>query len=237
MKFVAAKLGIRVVFLLSMPDEMQIPLTRLAAFVRQNTHDVRNALNSLELEAALLQELIADAEGLACVDRIRRQVRALGGQMRSLSMIFQEPRPDAAPIAASELFLIWKDQRAGLKEPLEVEWKDSLGAEKVNVDTTMMSAVFRELLVNAAAFGIGGTLTASARREGGDAVFALREPKTAVLDTSRWGEPLATTRRGGYGLGLWSAQCLLAANHSRITQQQAPGDMALVTSIAVPVLP
>jgi signal transduction histidine kinase len=219
-----------------MADEMQIPLTRLAAFLRQHTHDVRNALNSLELETALLQELVRDAEGLACVDRIRSQVRTFGGQMRSLSALFQEPQPDAAPIAASELFLIWKDQQAGLKHPLEVEWQGSLGAEKVNVDTTMMSAVFRELLANAAAFGTGGKVTASAQREGGDVVFALREPKTAVLDTSRWGEPLVTTRRGGYGLGLWSAQRLLTANRARITQQQTPGDLALVTRISVPVL-
>lgn len=218
-----------------MPDETPIPLTRLAAFVRQHTHDVRNALNSLELETALLQELVADAEGHACVDRIRRQVRALGGQMRSLSVIFQEPRPDAALIAASELFLMWKDQQAGLKEPLEVEWTDHLGGEKVNMDTTMMSAVFRELLANAAAFGTGTKVTGSARCEGDDVVFELREPKNAVLDTSRWGEPLVTTRRGGYGLGLWSAQRLLAANHSRITQQQSPGDMALVTCVSVPV--
>ena len=232
----AAKLRGRVVFLLPMAEETQIPLTRLAAFVRQHTHDVRNALNSLELETALLQELVADPEGVACVDRIRSQVRAFGGQMRLLSVIFQDLRPDAAPIAASELFLIWKDQQAGLKEPPEVEWTGSLGAEKVNVDTTMMSAVFRELLANAAAFRSGGTVTASARREGDDVVFELREPKTAVLDTSRWGEPLVTTRCGGYGLGLWSAKRLLAANHSRITQEQAPGDMALVTCVSVPVL-
>lgn len=218
-----------------MSDELQIPLTRLGAFLRQHTHDVRNALNSLELETALLQELFTDGEGPACVDRIRSQVRALGVQMRSLSGFFQKPQPDAAPIAASELFLIWQDQQAGLKQPLEVEWEGNVGSEKVSVDTTMMSAVFRELLANAAAFSAGGKVVASARCEGGDVVFELREPKTGVLDTSCWGEPLVTTRRGGYGLGLWSAQRLLAANHARITQQQSPGDMTLVTRVSVPV--
>ncbi len=219
-----------------MADETQIPMPRLAAFLRQHTHDVRNVLNSLELETALLQELVADAEGRACVDRIRSQVRAFGGQMRSLSGLFQEPRPDAAPIAASELFLIWKDQESDLKHPLEVEWVGNLGAEKVHVDTMMMSAVFRELLMNASAFSAGGKVTASARREDGDVVFELREPKTSLLDKSRWGEPFVTTRRGGYGLGLWSAQRLLAANHARITQHQESGSMALVTRISFPVL-
>ena len=226
----------RAVFLLPMPDEPQIPLSRLATFVRQHTHDVRNALNSLELETALLHEIVGDADALACIDRIRSQVRACGGQMRSLSALFQDPQPDAAPIAASELFLIWKDQHAGLKQPLEVEWTGSLGTEEVNVDTAMMSAVFRELLANAAASAPGSKVIASARREDGDVVFELREPKTASLDTSRWGEPLATTRRGGYGLGLWSAQRLLAANRSRITWEQAPGEMALVTRVSVPVV-
>jgi signal transduction histidine kinase len=218
-----------------MDAEPDIPWARFAAFVRQQTHDVRNGLNSLDLEAALLQELVVESEGRASVERVRGQVRALGGQMRSLSALVQDMQPAVAPLAARELFLIWEEQQAALPQPPEVRWVDELGSEQVAVDADMMAAVFRELLANAAAFSEGGTVTASARREADEVVFELREPKIAALDTSAWGEPLVTTRRGGYGLGLWSVHRRLAANHARITQRHVPEEGGLVTRILIPI--
>jgi len=218
-----------------MAAETEIPWAHFAEFVRQHTHDVRNALNSLDLEIAFLQELVAGKEGLAGIGRMRAQVRAFGGRMRSLSLLFQELQPNVASIAACELFLIWKEQQAGLPKPLTVEWVDKVGTEQVSADAGMMASVFRELLANAAAFSQGGTTTASARRTGGDVVFELREPKTAALDPSGWGTPLVTTRRGGCGLGLWSARRQLDANHARITQQYAPEENALITRVFLPV--
>lgn len=218
-----------------MDAEAEIPLSHFAAFVRQHTHDVRNDLNSLDLETALLQELVADAEARASIERMRAQVRALGGRMRSLAARFHDPQPVAAPIAASELFLIWNEQHGGLQNPPETQWVNELGAEQVNVDAGMMATVFRELLENAGTFSQGGTTIASARREGDYAVFELREPKTGPLDPSAWGEPLATTRRGGYGLGLWSARRLLDANDARITQRYMAEERALVTRVLLPI--
>lgn len=218
-----------------MDPEPDIPWERFAAFVRLHTHDVRNGLNCLELESSLLQELVADEEGLACVARVRDQVRALGAQMRELSALVQNPKPSMAPLAARDLFLIWKEQQASLPHPLAAQWVDELGAEEVNVDTGMMASAFRALLGNAAIFSHPGTTTASARRDGDEVIFELREPKTDALDPSAWGGALATTRRGGYGLGLWSARRLLAANHARIEQRHVASEGALVTRIFLPV--
>ena len=218
-----------------MDSEPDIPYARFAAFVRQHTHDVRNGLNSLELETSLLDELVAEGEGRDCIGRVRKQVRALGNQMRALSALFQNPNPILAPIAAHDLILIWKEQQPDLPKPLEVEWADGLGDEQVSVDARMMAAVFRELLANAATFSEGGTATASARREGDEVLFELREPKTGALYPSVWGEPLATIQRGGYGLGLWSACRLLDANHARFVQLHLPDEGALVTRIFLPV--
>lgn len=218
-----------------MDSEPDIPWTHFAGFVRQHTHDVRNGLNSLDLEMALLHELVADSEGRACIERVRSQVRALGGQMRALSALAHEPKPVTARMAARELFLIWNEQHAALTTPIEVQWVDELGAEQVSVDAGMMAAVFRELLTNAAAFSEGGTATASACREGDEVTFALREPKSGTLDASKWGEPLVTTRRGGYGLGLWSVRRLLEANHARITQHHEAEEGALMTRIFLPI--
>ena len=225
----------RIVFTGVMDPEPDIPWARFAAFVRQHTHDVRNGLNGLDLETALLLELVAEGEGRDCVGRVREQVRALGTQMRELSALIHDLKPISAPLAARDLFLIWKEQHAGLPKPIEVQWVDELAAEVVNVDVGMMASVLRELLANAAAFSEGGTATASARCEGDEVIFELREPKTGALDPSAWGEPLATTQRGGYGLGLWSARRLIEANRARIEQRHVASEGALVTRIFLPV--
>ena len=225
----------RIVFIGVMDPEPDIPWARFAAFVRQHTHDVRNGLNCLDLEISFLREIVTEGEGCDCVERLRAQVRALGVQMRELSAVIQAPNPIQAPLAARDLFLIWKEQHADLPKPIEVQWVDELGTEQVNVDAGMMASVLRELLANAAVFSEGATMTASARRDGDEVIFELREPKAAALDPSAWGEPLVTARRGGYGLGLWSARRILDANGARIVQRHVPNEGALVTRIFLPV--
>ena len=219
-----------------MESEPEISWPRLAAFVRQHTHDVRNALNSLDLESALLQELVTDDEARTGAARVRQQVRGLAEKLRALSVLFQEPQPYTAPLAARELLLIWREQNDSLPEPPAVEWIEEVGDAKVKVDAGMMATIFRELLVNARAFRDGGPATASARREGGEVVFALREPKTTPVDTVRWGRQLfETTKRGGYGLGLWTVKRLADANGATLARRNEEG--ALVTHIALPVVP
>ena len=218
----------------SMESDPEISWPRLAAFVRQHTHDVRNALNALDLETALLQELVTDDESRAGAARVRRQVRGLAEKLRAMSALFQEPQPCAAPLAARELFLIWREQNASLPEPPAIEWIEEVGDAQVKVDAGMMAAVFRELLVNARSFREGEPAIASARREGEEVVFALREPKSAPVDTDAWGRRIfETTKRGGYGLGLWTVRQLTAARGAAVTRRNEEG--ALVTRIALPV--
>lgn len=217
------------------PD-VEIPWKRIAAFVRQHTHDVRNGLNSLDLETTFLNELVTEEEATASVGRLRKQLRSLALQLRSLSALFQEPQPVAAPIAARVLLQIWQEKHAALQDLLEVRWVDELGAERVSVDVEMMARVFHELLTNAAEFSTDGPVTITARAKGGEVIFELREPKKETLDTSTWGQPFFSTRRGGYGLGLWSARRLLQANGAPLVQRHVPEDGCLMTQIVLAVL-
>jgi hypothetical protein len=204
--------------------------------MRQHTHDVRNGLNSLELETSFLQELVTDEEGRESVDRVRQQVRRIAEQMRSLSAFFQDPKAYRAPLRARDLMLIWREQHESLHEPPAVEWIEEIGEEKVNVDAEMLATVFRELLSNARTFRNGEPAIASGRSNGEEVVFELREPKSAPVDTDGWGRrAFETTKRNGYGLGLLSVHRLLNANCARFTQRHVPNENALVTSIAFPV--
>ena len=127
-------------------DETTIPWSRAAAFVRQHTHDVRNGLNSLDLEMEYLSELVpAEGEAADSVKRVRKQLRAVTQQLRTLSTLFQEPSAVAAKLPARVLLKIWREKHAALTAAPEVRWTDELGEEQVSVDVEMMATVFREL--------------------------------------------------------------------------------------------
>ena len=210
--------------------------SHLAQFIRQHTHDVRNNLTSLDLEAALLADLAPQGEPAEGVARIRAQIRALAEDMRALAAKFAEPRPSLALYAARELFLIWQDQLAALEPAPTVQWSDALGMEQMNVDAAALANVFRELFANAQAFGTGAPLLGAARMEDRRIVFELREPKDASIETASWGRaPFASMRHGHYGLGLWEAQRTIAANGGEVQRRFAPDAMELITTLLFPV--
>jgi hypothetical protein len=212
---------------------------RLAAFIRQHAHDVRNHLNGLDLEAALLADLIAegDPEAGGSVTRLRAQLRRLATDLRTLSGKFADPHPSRAPIGARELWLIWQDQVASSPPGPAVEWTEQIGPERVDVDASVLAGVFRELLANAQAFGTGAPLRATVRAEGGRVIFELGEPKTAPLETENWGRVLfASTRRGGYGLGLWEVQRTVEANGGTVQRRYDPETRELTTRLSFPAV-
>jgi signal transduction histidine kinase len=206
--------------------------THLAQFIRQYTHDVRNDLNGLDLEATLLTDLVPAGEARKSVARIRAQIRGLAANLRGLGAKFTEPHPTRALYAARELFLIWQDQVAALDPAPTVQWSDSLGAQQVNVDAAELANVFRELLANAQSFGTGVPVFASARTVGGQVVFELCEPKNATVETAGWGRaPFASMRHGHYGLGLWEVQRTVTANGGEVQRRFAPDTMELITTL------
>lgn len=219
----------------SIPD---VNWSRIAGFVRQHTHDLRNELNGLDLEAALLADIVTDPEAMESVSRIRAEIRKVAANLRSLSGKFAETRPNPLLIAGRELFLIWKDQLAELKSTLEVEWVDEVGEEQVNVDPGAVAQAFQELLRNAQSFAGAGKLRASVSAQADRVVFELREPKVESIDPSRWGKsPFSSGRRGSYGLGLCSLLRAIEANNGTVSWHFDSETKELVTAISFQAAP
>lgn len=219
---------------MTFPPDVSWP--QIAKFIRQHTHDVRNALNGLDLEVTLLSEIVPAGEAADSVARIQAQIRRVAADLRTLAAKFADPEPTRALYAARELFLIWQDQLNALNPAPTVEWSDTLAAEQVNVDATALADVFRELLANAQAFGSGVPLHGAARVEEGCVLFELREPKDAPLETANWGSaPFASMRHGHYGLGLWNVQRATDATGGVLKHCFAPDAMQLVTTLLFPI--
>jgi signal transduction histidine kinase len=187
---------------------------RLAAVGRisaQITHEIRNPLNAIGLNAELLAEELEDgnasAEARTLVSAISREVDRLNGVAEEYLRFARLPKPslgrqDLNEVVGSLLdFLAPELQAAGVEVVRELA-QGSLG---VRADEGQLRAVFLNLIRNSReAMPGGGRLTIRTRRDG-EAVEA------EVADTgggippevlTRIFEPFYSTKERGTGLGL-----------------------------------
>jgi len=219
-----------------MSSEPDLSWPPIASFVRQLTHDVRNHLNGLELEVALLSDSVSDPQGMESMARLREQLRNLAGDLRRLSTKFVEPTPTQSPITALELFLIFQEQAAALENLPGIDWSHTLQKECVHVDATGLAHVAKELFSNAGAFKPAGRLKVIAKAGGNKVAYELHEPKAEPVETGRWGYiPFVSKRHGGYGLGLWEARRIVEANGGKITHEYSPKTKELSSTMTFPI--
>lgn len=219
-----------------METSLELEWPRIAAFMRHYAHELRNHLNGFDLEAALLAELVQDGEASASVARLRTQIRQLTGSIQSLTAHFADPRPNRSPIGAREIFLVFQDQVPAVAKAPRIEWTHSLGEESVNVDACDLARAVCELLTNARDFGIGATMKADARVSEGRVLYVFAEPKSAPINTEKWGyTPFLSTRRGGCGLGLLDIRRLVEASGGNVTHQYSPERKELLTTFGFDV--
>jgi signal transduction histidine kinase len=219
----------------AMSEEPNLSWSAMASFVRQFSHDVRNHLNALELETSLLGESIHDKEGMESVTRIRQQLRDVALSLKKLSTKIADPVAVPSPIDAAELFLIFKEQAAGMEGLPEIDWSHTLKKERINVDAATLAAVAKELLSNAQTFG-SGNLKISGRIETKNVIYEFRESKDKPVEPEQWGMmPFISARRGGYGLGLWEARRIVAANGGCIRHIYQPETKELCSALSFPI--
>jgi len=221
-----------------MTTNPDVSWTHLSGFVRQHTHDLRNELNGLDLEAALLADMVTDSESRETVARMRAEIRKVAADLRALSAKFANNQPTLLRLKAQELYLIWQDQWKELNNGLQIEWQSKLGEEHVEVDPNALAQAFRELLVNASSHSAvtGATLRATAAHDESEIVFELSEPKTQTVDPARWGKnAFVTTRRGSYGLGLCSLLRAVESCGGTVCWRFEEAERTLVTRIAFPL--
>lgn len=222
-----------------MPKKKPVPLEAVAKFVRQLSHDVRNELAVLDLQAGLLTPHVAAGDGAARLAELRRQITVTAANLRTLASRFTDSTPQPASWTARTLFEYCRDAASILgKEAADLAWTPELAEEKVTADIELFAAAWAELLRNALHFREpDAPLTVRAAAVDGHIVFALHESKAAEPDFSAWGAaPFQTMRRGGYGLGLYCAQQAFAAQGAELSRSYDAKTSTLITTVALPAL-
>jgi signal transduction histidine kinase len=188
---------------------------RLAAVGRisaQITHEIRNPLNAIGLNAELLAEEIAQAdvpstEARALVVAIGREVDRLHGVTEEYLRFARLPKPVFAAEDVNEVvdglaaFLAPELAAAGVEIHLDLARR----LPPVRADEGQLRAALLNLLRNSReAMPGGGRVDVQTRAEGGGVEVVVRDAGAgiAAADLSRIFDPFYSTKEKGTGLGL-----------------------------------
>jgi len=222
------------------PESLRIPFSRIATFVRQVTHDVRNNLNSMDLQAAYVNELVKDPEAVAEVRRIRDLIQSSARHLQALSANFQTAALNLVTYNAKILVEDLRDRLAKTfpAEAQKISWKVNLDEESLEVDVEAFFGSLIELLRNAIQFGgPKADISVEVENENGFFVLQILEAKPApATPPESWGaEPFVSTRRSGYGLGLYRTRKTLGLHGGGLTIFYDSKRALLVSRVMLPL--
>ncbi len=221
-------------------ENLMVPYDRVAGLVRHLTHDIRNGLNTLDLQASFLSELVTDPEAAPEVKRIRAMITTTAKSLQTFSATFW--LGEIHPVTYSARIFI-EDFRSRVtsvlpEEAAEMVWKETLGEESIAMDIELVFRACSEFFKNAFHFREkGGEISVRVLTQDGRFVVELREKKSAVASPpDSWGrEPLVSTRRGGFGMGLFYARRILDAHQGAVDFDFDPAAGWLTTRLSLPL--
>lgn len=224
-------------------SDLTVSWDNIVRFVRQLSHDLRNDLNAVELQAAFIGELTSEnAELKEEVKRLREMIAKFSSTLHGLSTALGQISANKMPYRASDFV---EDLRERIAKDFSAEsgainWEGQTGDAMFEVDPQLLQQAFIELFTNAFQHERGkSSLSALAKIDHGNFVFTLREPKAGFqLPTENWGrQPFGKVRQGHYGLGLNRVRAILEAHGGDLRAQYDPTASALVTTITLPISP
>ena len=207
-----------------------------ARFVRQLSHDLRNQLNAIELQAALTNELTEDPELKPEVARLRELVAKLGTTLQQLSTTVAPPCPTCLRYSVKDLLedLEKKIAQDFPEQANRVKWEVLSGEANLDIDPQLIGWVFRELFDNAFRYDSGGNFTLRGRGENDRFTFELREQKNEAVASEKWTDLLSVIKHGHYGLGLKRARAIVDAHGGELTSEWDSHSSTFISRMVLP---
>jgi PAS domain S-box-containing protein len=186
-------------------------------------HDLRNPLNSVVVNARILQQQSADAES---VESIRRAATRM---TRIIQDLLDVARFDAGMLAVERMptpatDLVAESARghriAVDARGLELRLSAAEDLPQVSADRERVAQVFENLISNAMKFTNSGAITIGARSSGDDVVFSVADTGVGIAaeNLQRVFDPFWQARDGkreGAGLGLSIVKTIVEAHGGR----------------------
>jgi two-component sensor histidine kinase len=193
-----------------------VPWPQLASFVRQLSHDLRNDLNAIGLEASLLKEIVEDPEARGSAQRIQNQLHEMSLRLKSISTRYVLPTPLGASVSITELYAHLASVAGRL------DWQSCDLPGELQTDVLLFGRGFQELAENALRHSAPEAQPSAEIRPDGPAgaTVVLIEPGATEYP---WPEtPFAAPRTGRYGVGLCLAAAIFTGLGVIITRRKTP---------------
>jgi signal transduction histidine kinase len=223
---------------------------RLAAIGRiaaQITHEIRNPLSSISLNAEELSERLRDAgkqpngAAAALCDAIVREVDRLAAVTEEYLRYARVPKPQVARVDLNDVVRDLLDfvRPELVSGGVRIEQKLEPHLPQVVADAAQIRQVLLNLVRNAReAMPSGGALSVSTRTIDGGAAVDVRDtgPGIDPARLARIFDPFFTTKERGTGLGLALAQEIAREHGGELTCASTPGSGTTFT-LRLPAAP
>jgi K+-sensing histidine kinase KdpD len=226
----------------SQPDEggRADLLAGVSAFMRQLAHDLHNDLNSLDLAATYISEIVADPSAKEELATQRETIHSMSRVLHALSLHLQPARPAKITLPAED-FVGGFRERISQSHPAAtaaLSWTSEVGASQVDIDFGMVCDALTEVFKNALLYrDEGAAIAFSARVDGGALRLRFSENKAAPPEeTGRLGrEPFVVVKRRSYGLGLFYAARVAEAHGGGLEARHDEERGLFTVEIVLPV--
>lgn len=198
-------------------------------------HEIRNPLNSLNLNMQMLEEEVREEGGSGSQRRLLAITRSELGRLERLAtdfLSYARPRSmELTEVKAGELLERVVQVLAGEIQDLRavVRVEDQSGGARVRVDKGLMGQLLLNLTKNALAAGEEEGTTPEvrlvARRQGEEIVLEVRDngPGIPEEERERIFDLFYSTRKGGTGLGLAIVQRIAEAHETEMEVAENSG--------------
>ena len=209
-------------------------------------HEIRNPLNSLNLNMQLLEEEMLEQPTVGSGSRLmaitRDEIHRLEGLVTEFLLYAKPPPLELDTFSAVGLLHRCGQILAGETEALQARLnvEDLSGGAQIRVDLGQMTQLLLNLVQNAlaAAKEKGGPLEVDlrVRQEGQDVVLEVADQGVGMSaeQLERMFELFYSTRKGGTGLGLAVVQRIAQAHHAKLDVVSSP-DRGTRVRVMVPM--
>jgi len=152
-------------------NSISYSLNDIALVVKRHTHDVRNALNGMELELTLLNDSATDPATREAVRRLREAGVEIGRLMQGLSAKYGTESPCVIP--AVQIVEQWNLDARHVASGIPLQWNMQLGDQTVSVEVGLIRSLLKDALEMAVRISGGRSLQINCRCDGEHICFEI----------------------------------------------------------------
>ena len=152
-------------------DPSSYPLSDIAVVVKHHTHEVRNALNGMELNLTLLEEAATTPTLQEAVKRLREAGAEIGRLTQGLFSKFGAEAPSVIPLV--QIVERWSADARHVTSAVPLQWSVQLTDELVCADMGLVRGLLKDALEISVRISRKRPLQINCHCEAGFAVFEV----------------------------------------------------------------